>query len=119
MQKMLKEILTRVREGKLGVEEALERLAHLPYEDLGFAKPDTHRALRRGFPEVILGEGKTPDQVVGIARKLGRPPPASSSPGRTTHSSRSSRGSSLKRSITLRPGRWCWTGWGSLPPARG
>ena len=70
MQKRLKEILARVREGELGVEEALERLAHLPYEDLGFAKPDTHRALRRGFPEVILGEGKTPDQVVGIARKL-------------------------------------------------
>jgi NCAIR mutase (PurE)-related protein len=70
VQKGLKEILTWVREGKLGVEEALERLASFPYEDLGFAKPDTHRALRRGFPEVILGEGKTAEQVVGIVRKL-------------------------------------------------
>jgi len=70
VQEMLKELLTRVSEGNLAVEEALERLACFPYEDLGFAKPDTHRALRRGFPEAILAEGKTTEQVVVIARKL-------------------------------------------------
>jgi NCAIR mutase (PurE)-related protein len=45
-------------------------LRHLPYEDLGFAKVDHHRALRDWMPEVILGEGKTPDQIVAIAERL-------------------------------------------------
>jgi NCAIR mutase (PurE)-related protein len=52
------------------VDEALERLRHLPYEDIGFAEIDHHRALRRGFPEVVLGEGKTTAQVVAIAERL-------------------------------------------------
>jgi len=45
-------------------------LSSLPYEDLGFAKPDSHRALRLGFPEVIFGQGKTPEQVAAIAERL-------------------------------------------------
>lgn len=52
------------------MEEALTRLETFPYEDLGFARPDHHRALRRGFPEVILGEGKSDEQIISIARKL-------------------------------------------------
>lgn len=48
----------------------MEALLHLPYEDIGFAKPDHHRALRQGFPEVILAEGKTPEQVAAIAERL-------------------------------------------------
>lgn len=51
-------------------EEALERLATLPYEDLGLAKLDHHRALRRGFPEVIFGQGKSPEQVAELAQRL-------------------------------------------------
>ncbi len=51
-------------------EEAMKGLEILPYEDLGFAKPDHHRALRQGFPEVILAHGKTPEQVAAIARRL-------------------------------------------------
>jgi pyridinium-3,5-biscarboxylic acid mononucleotide synthase len=52
------------------VDEALERLRSLPYEDLGFASVDHHRALRKGFPEVVLGEGKTAEQVAAIAERL-------------------------------------------------
>ena len=52
------------------MDEALSRLRHLPYEDLGFAQVDHHRAMRRGFPEVVLGEGKTAEQVVTIAERL-------------------------------------------------
>lgn len=68
----LKKLLRQVRGGKIGVEQALDRLRMLPVDDLGFATVDTHRALRRGFPEVIYGPGKTVPQVVGIVRSLGR-----------------------------------------------
>jgi pyridinium-3,5-biscarboxylic acid mononucleotide synthase len=66
----LRELLERVRSGELDVDAALERVQHLPYEDLGFAKIDHHRALRHGMPEVVFAQGKTPDQVVVIARRL-------------------------------------------------
>lgn len=59
-----------MRRGDLLPEEALQTLRRLPYEDLGFARPDLHRSLRKGFPEVILGEGKTPQQVAPIAQRL-------------------------------------------------
>ena len=59
-----------IEAGALSVEEGLERLRRLPYEDIGFAEIDHHRALRKGFPEVILGEGKTTEQVVAIAERL-------------------------------------------------
>jgi hypothetical protein len=63
-------LLEEIRNGTVPVDEALERLRHLPYEDLGFASPDHHRALRKGFPEVVLGEGKTPEQAAAIAEAL-------------------------------------------------
>ena len=66
----LKKLLAEVKTGKLEIDEALERLRRLPYEDLGFAKIDTHRNLRRGFPEVIFCERKTIDQIVQIVRKM-------------------------------------------------
>ncbi len=66
----LKELLESVREGATSVDEALDRLRHMPFEDLGFAKLDHHRALRHGMPEVIFAEGKTPEEVVEIAAKV-------------------------------------------------
>ena len=66
----LRELLDQVRDKKLPVDAALERMRHLPYEDLGFAKVDHHRALRHGMPEVIFAKGKTPGQVAEIASRL-------------------------------------------------
>jgi len=66
----LREILEQVAAGADSPEAALEKIRHLPFEDLGFAKVDHHRDLRSGFPEVIFGQGKTNEQIVGIARKL-------------------------------------------------
>ncbi len=66
----LEKILNEVRDGKLAVDEALRLLKTLPYEDLGFAKIDTHRDLRRGFPEVIFCQGKTVAQIVKIIEKI-------------------------------------------------
>jgi hypothetical protein len=59
-------LLTQVREGSVGVADALERLRNLPFEDLGFAKLDHHRMLRTGMPEVIFAESKSPAQVAAI-----------------------------------------------------
>jgi hypothetical protein len=69
-QDHLRTLLEQVRAGAVEVEAALERLRHLPYEDLGFAKVDHHRALRHGMPEVVFGKGKTPEQVSAIVRTL-------------------------------------------------
>jgi NCAIR mutase (PurE)-related protein len=66
----LKEMLDRVRAGTLSPEQAIDELATLPYEDLGFAKIDHHRALRRGFPETVFGEGKRADQIVAIVERI-------------------------------------------------
>jgi len=66
----LKELLEAIRDGSVPVDEALGRLRDLPYEDLGFASLDHHRTLRQGFPEVVLGEGKSPEQVAIIAQSL-------------------------------------------------
>jgi NCAIR mutase (PurE)-related protein len=68
--KDLRELLQKVRDGALSPESAAERLKSLPYEDLGFAKVDHHRALRRGFPEAIFGAGKTPEQIAAIADRI-------------------------------------------------
>jgi NCAIR mutase (PurE)-related protein len=68
----LEKLLKAVRAGRLSSSRAMERLKSLPYEDLGFAKVDHHRALRRGFPEVVYGGGKTPEQVAAIAERLAR-----------------------------------------------
>jgi NCAIR mutase (PurE)-related protein len=66
----LQQLLAAVKGGSCSVDEALERLRHLPYEDIGFAKLDHHRGLRNGFPEVVLGEGKDAAQIVAIAERL-------------------------------------------------
>lgn len=66
----IKTLLESVKSGSLGIDKALEHLRSLPYEDLGFAKIDTHRSVRRGFPEVIFCEGKTSDQVAQIVKKM-------------------------------------------------
>ncbi len=65
-QKSLQELLENVRDGRISVEEASERLRILPYEDIGFARVDHQRYLRRGFPEVIYCPGKTTGQIVAI-----------------------------------------------------
>lgn len=66
----LRQLLEKVRQGDVSVDEALLALKDLPYEDLGFAKIDHHRVLRRGVPEVIFCQGKTPQQVVKITRRI-------------------------------------------------
>ncbi|MFT5366374.1 MAG: NCAIR mutase (PurE)-related protein [Candidatus Latescibacterota bacterium] len=63
-------LLEAVKSGQTDVQEAMQTLAHLPFEDLGFARIDHHRALRQGFPEVIFSEGKTVTQVVEIAKRI-------------------------------------------------
>jgi hypothetical protein len=66
----LLKMLRSVQAARITPEEAAERLRHLPFEDLGFARVDNHRALRQGFPEVIFCEGKTVEQVAAIAGRL-------------------------------------------------
>jgi NCAIR mutase (PurE)-related protein len=66
----LRALLENVQTGDQSIESALENLRDLPYEDLDFAKVDHHRALRQGFPEVVFGAGKTPEQIAAIAAKL-------------------------------------------------
>ncbi len=63
-------LLKLVESGKLSAGSAMERIKHLPFEDIGFAKVDHHRALRQGFAEVIFGKGKTPTQVAEIVRAM-------------------------------------------------
>jgi NCAIR mutase (PurE)-related protein len=66
----LHKLFDQVRKKQLSPDEAVERLRHLPFEDLGFAKVDHHRALRQGMPEVIFAQGKTPRQVAEIFDRL-------------------------------------------------
>ncbi len=69
-QTKLRELLTLVASGAVDVEAATERLKSLPYEDLGFAKLDHHRSLRRGQSETIFAQGKTPEQVTAIVTRM-------------------------------------------------
>ena len=64
------QLLEGIEQGKISAREGVRRLEHLPFEDLGFARVDHHRALRQGFPEVVLGMGKSPEQVAAIVRSL-------------------------------------------------
>jgi hypothetical protein len=66
----LSDLLDRVKSGALTKEEALAKLSGLPFEDLGFARVDHHRALRKGFPEVIFAAGKTADQTATVFERL-------------------------------------------------
>ncbi len=69
-EEALRKLLAQVRDGEIPMDKAIERVRRLPFEDLGFATIDTHRALRCGFPEVIFCQGKTPAQVAAIAECL-------------------------------------------------
>ena len=66
----LKKLLQQVKTGKINIEQAIEKLRRLPFEDLGFAQIDHHRQIRRGFPEVIYCPGKTAEQIVKIFSAL-------------------------------------------------
>jgi pyridinium-3,5-biscarboxylic acid mononucleotide synthase len=66
----LRKLFGEVKRKRISPDDAVERLRHMPFEDLGFAKVDHHRALRQGMPEVIFAQGKTPSQVAGIFTRL-------------------------------------------------
>ncbi|MFH1709703.1 MAG: nickel pincer cofactor biosynthesis protein LarB [bacterium] len=68
----IKELLRKVKSGKVPLEEAYSKLKCLPFEDIGFAKLDSHRAMRKGFPEVIYCQGKTIHQISEIFRRMSR-----------------------------------------------
>jgi hypothetical protein len=68
--KNLRNLFVQIQNKKLTPDEAVERLRHLPFEDLGFAKVDHHRSIRQGTPEVIFSQGKTPHQVAEIFDRL-------------------------------------------------
>jgi len=66
----IRKLLEQVQTGRIGVNEAADKMSGLPYEDIEFARVDHHRDLRLGFPEVILGQGKTPQQITQIAERI-------------------------------------------------
>jgi NCAIR mutase (PurE)-related protein len=68
----LQKLLEDVRAGAVSVADAMERIKHLPFEDLGYARVDSHRGLRCGFPEVVFCLGKTVDQIIAILERLVR-----------------------------------------------
>jgi NCAIR mutase (PurE)-related protein len=68
----LKELLSEVARGRTDVDQAVRELRDLPFRDIGFARADTHRHLRTGFPEVVLGQGKTAEQIAAILIELSR-----------------------------------------------
>ena len=70
MKQRLEEVLRKVYDRRLSPEKALESLKDYPYQDLGFAKVDHHREILKGSPEIVYGLGKTPEQIVGIAREI-------------------------------------------------
>ena len=66
----IQKLLEQVKSGQLEISDAMEKLKHLPFEDLGFANVDHHRQIRRGFPEVIFCPGKTTEQIIEIFDSL-------------------------------------------------
>ena len=66
----LNKLLRSVAKGETSIEDASKALVHLSYEDIDYAHIDHHRSLRKGFPEVIFGQGKTTDQIIGILEKM-------------------------------------------------
>ena len=68
----LEKLLERLQQRKVTIAQALQRLRDLPFEDLGFAKIDHHRALRQGFPEVVMGQGKQAKDIAAIVRVMQR-----------------------------------------------
>ena len=72
LKEHIEQILNQVKDGGCSVDTAMEQLRDLPFSDLGYANVDHHRSLRLGFPEVVLGSCKTPAQIAGIVKELGR-----------------------------------------------
>jgi len=70
MKKKLENLLKKVARGQISPEQALKELEAFPYDDLGEARIDHHRPWRKGFPEIVFGQGKTPDQIVRIAHSI-------------------------------------------------
>lgn len=70
MESQLKKVLTKVQNGELSPDEAMKSLKSYPYEDLDYAKIDHHRELRRGFPEIVYGLGKTKEQIANISKTI-------------------------------------------------
>jgi NCAIR mutase (PurE)-related protein len=70
MKDLIEDILNKVHQGTLTPKKALQLMKDYPYQDLSFAKIDHHRELRRGFPEIIFGQGKTEDQIMKISREI-------------------------------------------------
>ncbi len=70
MSERTNKILKKLKSGRVTVAGALLALRDMPFHDLGFAKVDNHRSLRRGFPEVVFGKGKTADQIIEIAKRI-------------------------------------------------
>ena len=66
----IKRILQQFKSGQMEIKEVLDKLKHFPYDDLGFAKIDSQRQLRKGFPEVIFCQGKTVEQIIKIAKRI-------------------------------------------------
>jgi len=73
-ERAIRELLERVRRGDTPLDEAVGALRRLPFDNLGFAHVDTHRALRAGFPEVVFCQGKQPEQVAAIMARLAQGP---------------------------------------------
>lgn len=71
-EQKIKEVMSSLAKKRITVEDAVRKLKFMPFEDLGFAKIDHHRALRKGFPEVVFCQGKTKGQVVEIVKKLSK-----------------------------------------------
>lgn len=66
MENETRQMLEKLKNGEISVDEALLKLKTKPFEDIGYAKVDTHRGIRQGVPEVVFGSGKTPEQITGI-----------------------------------------------------
>jgi NCAIR mutase (PurE)-related protein len=69
-QKEVYKLLEQVKSGEVSIDQAVLDLKEAPYQDIGYAKIDTHRGLRQGIPEVIYGAGKTADQIIGIVKEM-------------------------------------------------
>jgi NCAIR mutase (PurE)-related protein len=66
----LNHLLKSVAKGKMSVEDATKKLTHISFEDIDYAHIDHNRSLRKGFPEVIFGQGKSTDQIIGIMERM-------------------------------------------------
>lgn len=70
MEAAIRALLTDVRKGKKSIDDAVQHLRRMPFEDLDFAKIDHHRGLRQGMPEVIFASGKRPEQIVAVVKRM-------------------------------------------------